>query len=89
MFEPTKGCPHLQPIELMTLAEKTSVEAGFSVGCDRSNMAVEVTEVTPDHMFKCIKTLLKWNGSAWMVSNVERILTLDDQAFGAKVVHLT
>lgn len=89
MFEPTKGCPHLQPIELMTLAEKTAVASGHEPNADRSQIAIEVTEVTPDHMFKCIKTLLKWNGSAWMVSNVERILTLDGQEYGAKVVSLT
>jgi hypothetical protein len=89
MFEPTKGCPHLQPIELMTLAEKTAVEAGHDADSDRSVVAVEITEVTPDHMFKCIKTLLKWNGSIWMVSGVERILVLEGQRFGAKMVPIT
>lgn len=83
MFEPTKGCPHLQPIELMALAEKTATAEGHGPDADRSKLAILVTEKTPNHMFKGIKTTLTWGGQSWMVSNVERCLREPEGPEGA------
>jgi len=81
MFEPTHGCPHLQPIELMQKAENLVRAKGLS-SAQRTKASVLVTELVPNHMFRCIKTTLTWSGSAWVVSNVERLLNADHQVAG-------
>lgn len=72
MFEPTEGCPHLQPIELMALAEKTTRESQPEGPLE--GQKVLVSESVAGHMFPCVKTTLTWNGSSWMVSEVQRLL---------------
>jgi hypothetical protein len=85
MFEPTEGCPHLQPIELMQMAEKAAMEAGH--GPDgRKDLGVVITESTPKHMFKVIRTTMTWNGTTWMVSNVDRLLKAGDEKEGVEIV---
>lgn len=85
MFEPTHGCPHLQPIELMQKAEALfkAQELDESV---KAKAKVLVTEVVPDHMFRCIKTTLTWSGTAWQVSNVERLLDQGSEVPGEELI---
>ena len=78
MFEPTHGCPHLQPLELMQKAEGLAKAKGLDAD-QRLKSSVLVIELVPEHMFKCIKTTLTWSGSAWQVSNVERLLEAGDE----------
>jgi hypothetical protein len=83
MFEPTEGCPHLQPLELMAMAEKTWKESGESQS--RESSKVKVIEFTPKHMFKAIETTLSFNGQAWMVSHVDRHLSSDGLTQGCSL----
>ena len=85
MFEPTKGCPHLQPLELMQKAETLATENGVNAEA-KSSARVIVTELTPKHMYKCIKTTMTWNGSAWLVSDVERLLNAGTNEPGEELV---
>lgn len=75
MFEPTNGCPHLQPLELMEKAEEVFLAEGGELS--RKSTSVEITEITPGHMFKAIVTTLNHDGKAWMVSKVDRHLSAD------------
>lgn len=85
MFEPTQGCPHLQPLELMQMAEDEANQQNLSAEEKQAHQVI-VTEVVPDHMFKCIKTTLSYSGTAWMVSNVERLLNAEGQSPGAELI---
>lgn len=85
MFEPTKGCPHLQPIELMQKAEALATTKGIE-GEAKGQVKVIVTELTPNHMYKCIKTTMTWNGSAWMVSDVDRLLNAGTNEPGEELI---
>jgi hypothetical protein len=85
MFEPTQGCPHLQPLELISLAEKTAIDSSHPQDA-RTGIAVEVIEITPNHMFRVIKTQMKWNGQTWLVSNIDRLLEIGDAKAGARII---
>jgi fatty acid-binding protein DegV len=52
----------------------------------RMKAKVLVTEFVPDHMFRCIKTTMSWSGTAWQVSNVERLLNQGDEVVGEKLL---
>ena len=84
MFEPTHGCPHLQPLELMQKAEDLAKSHGLD-GETKGKAKVLITEIVPDHMFRCIKTTLTWSGSAWQVSNVERLLNQGEEVPGEEL----
>lgn len=85
MFEPTHGCPHLQPIELMQKAEALCKAEGLNEEA-KAKASVLITEIVPDHMFRCIKTTLTWSGSVWQVSNVERLLDQGTEVPGEKLM---
>jgi|SaaInlStandDraft_1057018.scaffolds.fasta_scaffold22688_3 hypothetical protein len=84
MFEPTEGCPHLQPLELMAMAEKSWLEEGGDKAREQSK--VRVVELTPGHMFKAIETFLSFDGRSWVVSKVDRHLTTEGLEPGTQLV---
>ena len=86
LFEPTQGCPHLQPLELMAMAEKTSIDSG-NLPNARKDTVVEITEITPQHMFKVIKTQMKWNGHSWLVFHIDRFLDIENHTSGSKILN--
>jgi outer membrane lipoprotein-sorting protein len=66
----------------MALADKTASELTAD---EKKKSEVFVTELTPNHMFKAIKTTLRFSGSSWMVSDVERLLSADGCVAGAEL----
>ncbi len=74
LFEPTSGCPHLQPLELIEMATKKASEIPTDQWLESE---VIITEYSPDNMFKGVKTTLHYSGQAWMISGVERLLSVD------------